>query len=620
MQAALHSCQRPTNNFRSCSPTRRWARAQPGHHGNPAHRFRGARCRVARRRLAASWPHRNPHAATRRRRALSTATRARGPVPGNARTLVHLGVAAARTLRSGTRGAWGGAQSHARRAYAACRCGRTSRRCVRVRVRWRWSGCRASVRAPSAGCSSRPSRGVRSVCCIAASVSRARLRLAMLRLLLEPQVSLCGRARLKSHQEPGRHSRAHRSRVGRRRGVRRVSTMHPAPIDSLFEPGVGGGAVRFTGAAGAASAHGTGISAGRARARATRVWVAAHVPELPLLALHSVHAARAARGDRCRRRNHALSPPMRGPQAAGVRIGMTLARRSPPRRHRSRPRDRRAASADAAPGRHRRRVHAAGVDRPPRRAAARDQAEHPLFGGLRELCRRLARGRFAFAACAHALRPSRRISRSRRRRWPGSSRRARERAASSPIPGVLPARLKPLPLAVLRWPEEHFARLYRDGRAHAGRAPAPAARGVRPSVSAPSSSPTLDHLLWPTRRSAPRRSRARERYSGPASISITKWRSANRLQALAPLLAELEFLRARQRGITALQFTSITIAPRPPPACSGSPRPRRAPNGCARCCVNGLPRSRCRNPCAAANCAPARSMQGRFESVVVVSR
>ena len=76
------------------------ARAQPRRRGNPSHGFRRARCRAARRRLAASWPRRNPHAAARRRRALSTAAGARGAVARHAGALVHLGVAAARALRA----------------------------------------------------------------------------------------------------------------------------------------------------------------------------------------------------------------------------------------------------------------------------------------------------------------------------------------------------------------------------------------------------------------------------------------------------------------------------------------------------------------------------------------
>ena len=47
---------------------------------------------------------------------------------------------------------------------------------------------RASRRAPSAGCSWRPSRAARSACCIAASVSRAKPSPAMLRVLLEPMI------------------------------------------------------------------------------------------------------------------------------------------------------------------------------------------------------------------------------------------------------------------------------------------------------------------------------------------------------------------------------------------------------------------------------------------------
>ena len=69
-----------------------------------------------------------------------------------------------------------------------------------------------AARAPSAGCSSRPSRAVRSACCIAASGSRAEPSPAMLRVLLEP-LSRCGQARRAREpaQEPRRQPRAHRA-------------------------------------------------------------------------------------------------------------------------------------------------------------------------------------------------------------------------------------------------------------------------------------------------------------------------------------------------------------------------------------------------------------------------
>ena len=119
-------------------------------------------------------------------------------------------------------------------------------------------------------------------------------------------------------------------------------------------------------------------------------------------------------------------------------------------------------------------------------------------------------------------------------------------------PAVLPARLKPLPLGVLRWPEEQNARLAAMGVHTLGelmRLPrAGFARRFGPAQLA-----DLDRLVG--RRADPRRRiTRRERYRGHLDLDHEVHEHEQILQALAPLLAGLEsFLRVRQRGVTALQ-------------------------------------------------------------------
>jgi len=173
-----------------------------------------------------------------------------------------------------------------------------------------------------------------------------------------------------------------------------------------------------------------------------------------------------------------------------------------------------------------------------------------LFGGLRELCRRLrdacradplltqagAEPRFTLAPTALAAL---------------AAARAGARCFITD-PALLPARLKPLPLAVLRWPEEHNTRLLAMGVRTLGelmRLPrAGFARRFGPQMLA-----DLDRLLG--RRADPRaRLQRRERYRGVRDLDHEIGDHERILQALAPLFAELEqFLRVRQRGITALQ-------------------------------------------------------------------
>ncbi|HET9475647.1 MAG TPA: DNA polymerase Y family protein [Steroidobacteraceae bacterium] len=287
------------------------------------------------------------------------------------------------------------------------------------------------------------------------------------------------------------------------------------------------------------------------------LWIAAHVPRLSLLALRAQDQSGSLVAgsvvvidpeDHHQRLIDAEPEAL----AAGVRIGMTLG-----------------AALAAAPG----------IDPRPRNAAREQELlqrlagiaadftpqvsiEPPdgllleikpsirLFGGLRELCRRLraacradpvlaqvrAEPHFTLAPTALAALVAAR----------GGAR------CFITDPGVLPARLKPLSLALLRWSEEHNARLVAMGVRTLGelmRLPrAGFARRFGPQLLA-----DLDRLLG--RRADPRaRLVRRERYGGSRDFDHEIEDHERILRALAPLLQELEqFLRARQRGIRALQ-------------------------------------------------------------------
>ncbi|MEO8018655.1 MAG: DNA polymerase Y family protein [Pseudomonadota bacterium] len=173
-----------------------------------------------------------------------------------------------------------------------------------------------------------------------------------------------------------------------------------------------------------------------------------------------------------------------------------------------------------------------------------------LFGGLRELCRQLreacradpvfmqmqAQPRFTLAPTALAALVAA---------------RAGARCFITD-PAVLPARLKALPLTTLRWPEEENARLAAMGVSTLGgliRLP----RAGFAKRFGPAQLADLDRLLG--RRADPRRHLVRRpRYRGRLDLDHEIEDHERILQALQPLLEELEqFLRVRQRGITALQ-------------------------------------------------------------------
>ena len=215
------------------------------------------------------------------------------------------------------------------------------------------------------------------------------------------------------------------------------------------------------------------------------------------------------------------------------------------------------ARAHAAPGRHRRHVHTAGVHRSSRWSAARDQAEHPLVRRPARVvppaARRPASRMPAFArsgAQPHfTLAPT------------ALAALAAARAGARCFitdPRQLPARLKPLPLAALRWPEEDNARLLGHGRAHARRALRLPRAGFAKRFGAARLA-DLDRLLG--RRADPRRRLARrERYAGRLDLDHEIEDHDRILEALRPLLDELEqFLRsaAARHHRVAMPFPSL---------------------------------------------------------------
>jgi protein ImuB len=280
------------------------------------------------------------------------------------------------------------------------------------------------------------------------------------------------------------------------------------------------------------------------------LWVAAHLPQLALLAIRRAEDSRplvVVDSD-----TQSIVDVDAQAQAAGVRAGMTLgaALAAAPDiepRARDTVRERELMQRLAA-------IAAQFTPQvsiePPDGLLLEVKPSITLFGGLRELCRRLrddcradavltqigAAPHFTLAPTALAALVAA---------------RAGARCFITD-PGVLPARLKPLPLTALRWPEEHLARLVAMGVRTLGelmRLPrAGFARRFSPGLLA-----DLDRLLG--KRADPRaRLTPRERYRGALDLDHEIEDHERILQALGPLLAELEqFLRVRQRGITALQ-------------------------------------------------------------------
>jgi protein ImuB len=282
------------------------------------------------------------------------------------------------------------------------------------------------------------------------------------------------------------------------------------------------------------------------------LWIAAHVPALPLLALHSATRLAPLVVVDADDRNQRILAVDEKAAAEGVRVGMTLGAAlamvpaiDPV------PRD---AARELALMQGLAAIAATFTPlvslAPPDGLLLEIKPSIRLFGGLRQLCRALREACLAnpvFATINMAprftLAPT-----------PLAALAAARAGARCFItdPAVLPARLKPLPLEVLRWPEEQNARLAAMGVHTLGellRLPrAGFARRFGPAQLA-----DLDRLTG--RRADPRRRvTRRERYRGRLDLDHEVHEHEHILQALAPLLAELEsFLRARQKGITGLR-------------------------------------------------------------------
>ncbi|HEU4591270.1 MAG TPA: DNA polymerase Y family protein [Steroidobacteraceae bacterium] len=282
------------------------------------------------------------------------------------------------------------------------------------------------------------------------------------------------------------------------------------------------------------------------------LWIAAHVPQLTLLAQRRPDDTRPVVIVDAEDHNPRLLDVDARAQAAGIRPGMTLGAAlaaapdiEPRPRDASRERElmQRLATLAAT------FTPQVSIE-PPDGLLLEIKSSITLFGGLRELCRRLR------AACAadpwitqigaaphFTLAPTALAALV-------AARAGARCFITDPL--SLPARLKPLPLTLLRWPEEHNLRLVAMGVRTLGelmRLPrAGFARRFGPGRLA-----DLDRMLG--RRADPRaRLERRERYRGALDLDHEIEDHERILQALAPLLTELErFLRVRQCGIVSLQ-------------------------------------------------------------------
>lgn len=282
------------------------------------------------------------------------------------------------------------------------------------------------------------------------------------------------------------------------------------------------------------------------------LWVAAHVPRLPLAALQTTGGGAPRVVTDAEDRNQRIIAADPRAEAEGVRAGMTLgAALAVMPGIDPRPRD---PQAELALMRRLAGLASAFTPQvsiePPDGLLLEIKPSIRLFGGLRELCRKLRAACLADAVFADpALQPCFTLAPT------ALAALAAARAGARCFitdPAVLPARLKPLPVSVLRWPEEENLRLAAMGVHTLGellRLPrAGFARRFGPRQLA-----DLDRLLG--RRADPRaRLRRRERYSGRVDLDHELEDHERILEVLRPLLEEQErFLQERQRGITALQ-------------------------------------------------------------------
>jgi protein ImuB len=282
------------------------------------------------------------------------------------------------------------------------------------------------------------------------------------------------------------------------------------------------------------------------------LWVAAHAPQLALCALRTPGSSAPLVVVDGEDRNQRILAADDCALATGVRIGMTLgAALAVAPDLEPRPRD---AARELALLRQLTAVAAEFTPRvsieSPDSLLLEIKPSIRLFGGLRELCRKLRANALANPALARAgLVPHFTLAPT------ALSALVTARAGARCFitdPAVLPARLKPLPLTVLRWPEQENQRLLAMGVRTLGELMRLPRAGFAKRFG-PTQLADLDRLLG--RRADPRRRLARrERYVGKLDFDHELEDHDRILQALQPLLGELEqFLRMRQRGITALQ-------------------------------------------------------------------
>jgi len=281
------------------------------------------------------------------------------------------------------------------------------------------------------------------------------------------------------------------------------------------------------------------------------LWIAAHVPQLSLLAVSAdPQAVPVVVVDEARKPR--IIDADGKAQAAGVHIGMTLGAAFAVAPHLdARPRD---AARELALMR--RLAGIAATFTPQVSIESPDgllleiKPSLRLFGGLRELCRRLRDACLADAVFAQSgVHPCFTLAPTALAALVAARGGAR---CFITDPGVLPARLKPLPLATLRWPEDDNTRLLGMGVRTLGELMRLPRAGFAKRFGVARLA-DLDRLLG--RRADPRRRLTRsERYRGRLDPDHELEDHERILAALRPLLDELEqFLRARQRGITALQ-------------------------------------------------------------------
>ena len=204
------------------------------------------------------------------------------------------------------------------------------------------------------------------------------------------------------------------------------------------------------------------------------LWIAAHVPQLPLLAIAMAESGAATSAAPLvvvdpEDHNPRIIDADASAQAAGVRIGMTLgaALAAVPAID-ARPRD---AARELALMQRLAGIAATFTPQvsiePPDGLLLEIKPSITLFGGLRELCRRLRDACRADPVLSAGPRCSR-ISRSRPPRWPRSRRRAPARAVSSPIRACCPRDSNHCHSPRCAGPRKQNARLLGHGRAHAG--------------------------------------------------------------------------------------------------------------------------------------------------------